>query len=202
LALAGPTPVETPEGGVGARARVPEGLVALGPAVRAVVRCLLGGEASPADIDDSASEVFRRAIEGLHAGRLAAGAPLRPWVLGIARNVSADARRARTRARARAAESPIALESLVDGRPGADHALELAERARRIRAALDQLPTDRRRAVLLHAEGFGYREIGERLSRPLGTVCTWIARARRDLARALDAEHEAEGERDLDEGNP
>jgi hypothetical protein len=33
-------------------------------------------------------------------------------------------------------------------------------------------------------------------------VCTWIARARRDLARALDAEHEAEGERDLDEGNP
>jgi RNA polymerase sigma-70 factor (ECF subfamily) len=198
--------VETPGSGVGARPRVPEGLVALGPAVRAVARWLLGGEASPADIDDCTGEVFRRAIEGLHAGRLAAGAPLRPWVLGIARNVSADTRRARTRARARAAESPIALESLVDGRPGADHALELAERARRIRAALDQLPPDQRRAVLLHAEGFGYREIGERLSRPLGTVCTWIARARRGLARALDAELDAEPEAKPeakpDAGNP
>jgi RNA polymerase sigma-70 factor (ECF subfamily) len=165
-------------------ARIPAGLVELGPAVRAVARCVLGGSASQADIDDCAGEVFRRALEAAGAGRLAAGAPLRPWVLGIARNVSLDARRASRRAWARH-DDPTPLEEVADDRPGADHTFELAERARRLRVALDAVPDEARRAVLLHAEGFGYREIADRLGRPLGTICTWIARTRRHLARTL-----------------
>ena len=169
----------------------------LGPAVRAVVRHVLGS-ASDADVDDCASDVFRRAIE--HRDRLRPGAPLRFWVLGIARNVALDARRARRRALARAVAQtpdgagqggdsldtdPSPVERIADGTPGPEQRLELAERAGRLDAALRTLPDDQRRAVLLYAEGHGYQEIGHRLSAPLGTICTWISRARQGLARAL-----------------
>jgi RNA polymerase sigma-70 factor (ECF subfamily) len=173
-------------------------LSVLGPAVRAVVRQVLGAPGNDADVDDCASEVWRRALE--HRTRVEAGTPLRPWVLGIARNVGLDARRARRRALARSGPQPAAsgsdggaasdddpspLERIADRSPGPDQRLELAERADRLQAALRKLPEDQRRAVLLHAEGYGYREIGDRLSAPLGTICTWISRARQGLSRAL-----------------
>jgi RNA polymerase sigma-70 factor (ECF subfamily) len=172
----------------------------LRPAVRAVVRCVLGAPANDFDVDDCASEAFRRAIE--HRDRLEHGQPVRPWVLAIARNVALDARRARRRALARSAggsvradlrsdagaasdddQSPFDL--IADAAPGPDRRLEIVERGNRLRAALQALPEEQRRAVLLHAEGYGYRDIGERLSAPLGTICTWISRARQGLARAL-----------------
>lgn len=175
-------------------------LAALGPAVRAVVRHVLGAPAhDDADVDDCAGEVFRRAIE--HRARLEPGTSLRLWVLGIARNVGLDARRARRRALARSGpeqqsdpsadpsaapeNDPAPLERIADGAPGPDQRLELVERADRLQAALRALPEEQRRAVLLYAEGYGYREIGDRLSAPLGTICTWISRARQGLARAL-----------------
>ena len=37
-------------------------------------------------------------------------------------------------------------------------------------------------------EGFGYGEIAAELDVPLGTVCTWISRGRRNLAVALEKE--------------
>jgi RNA polymerase sigma-70 factor (ECF subfamily) len=173
-------------------------LAALGPAVRAVVRHVLGAPANDADVDDCASEVFRRALE--HRSRVEPGTPLRLWVLGIARNVGIDARRARRRALARSGpppttshsdsgaaseDDPSPLEHIADRAPRPDQRLELAERADRLQAALRALPEDQRRAVLLYGEGYGYREIGERLSAPLGTICTWISRARQGLSRAL-----------------
>jgi RNA polymerase sigma-70 factor (ECF subfamily) len=121
-------------------------------------------------------------------------------VLGIARNVALDTRRSRRRALARTGaesrdvpahdgaspdddSSPI--DRIADGTPGPDQRLELAERADRVHAALRTLPADQQRAMLLYAEGHGYREISERLSVPLGTICTWISRARQGLSRAL-----------------
>jgi DNA-directed RNA polymerase specialized sigma24 family protein len=50
---------------------------------------------------------------------------------------------------------------------------------------LSALPQEQRRAILMHAEGHGYREIGESMSVPIGTICTWISRARRALATSL-----------------
>jgi RNA polymerase sigma factor (sigma-70 family) len=185
------------------RAGLHEPLVMLGPAVRGLVRHVLGAISADADVDDCAAETFRRALE--YRNRLERGAPLRPWVLGIARNVALDARRARRLALARShqdrsrdssgdrtdsaadADQP-ALDRIADGKPGPEHQMELAERANRLQAALDRLPDDQRRALLLHAEGYGYREIGERLSAPLGTICTWISRARQGLARALTSD--------------
>jgi RNA polymerase sigma-70 factor (ECF subfamily) len=195
-------PPEPGSGGSGDARAEPGGdsneLAVLAPAVRGVVRYVLGGSANDGDVDDCAGEVFKRAIE--HRSRLQPGTSLRLWVLGIARNVALDARRARRRALARsgpqqspassdadtaADDAPSPLDRIADGTPGPDQRFELAERADRVQAALRALPEDQRRAVLLYAEGYGYREIGERLSAPLGTICTWISRARQGLSRSL-----------------
>ncbi len=157
-------------------------LAALRPAIVAVARHVLGFVASSAEVDDCIAEVFRRVFENRE--RRAPTMPLRPWALGIARHVCLDARRAQRRARARA-EDPALLEAIADEAPGAQHQLEVAERARRLQAALGALPPEQRRALLMHAEGHGYREIGEMMSVPIGTVCTWISRARHALASAL-----------------
>jgi RNA polymerase sigma-70 factor (ECF subfamily) len=166
--------------------------------VRGVVRHVLGSSANDGDVDDCASEALKRALE--FDSRREPGTPLRPWVLGIARNVGLDARRARRRALARHAPQPTSgssdadanadddpspLDRVADGAPRPDQRLELAERTHRLQAALQALPEDQRRAVLLHAQGHGYREISERLSAPMGTICTWISRARQGLACAL-----------------
>ena len=158
-------------------------LTALRPAIVAVARHVLGFSAHAAEVDDCVAEVFRRIFEGRQ--RASPTVPLRPWALGIARHVCLDARRAQRRARSRA-DDPSLLESIADEAPGAQHQLELAERTRRMQAALDALPHEQRRAVLMHAEGHGYREIGEAMSVPVGTICTWISRARRGLASAMN----------------
>jgi RNA polymerase sigma factor (sigma-70 family) len=176
---------EAPAPGSGDRS-LAELFVELRPAVRGVARYVLGPSAGAADLDDCINEVFRRVLErpGAGATRPPDGVALRPWVLGIARHVCLDARRTGRRARVRG-ENATPLEHLADGRPNAEKALELAERARSVQTALRTLSDEQRRAVLLHAEGFGYREIAQQLSRPLGTICTWISRARRDLAQLL-----------------
>jgi RNA polymerase sigma factor (sigma-70 family) len=165
-----------------------EALVSYRPAVRAVVAHVLGARLGEADVDDCTSEAFRRALEG-HA-RLLPGAPLRPWLLGIARHVALDARRARTRELRRSAPRDEAghepLELLAAKQPSPlDHA-EHKQRSARLQLALAALPEEHRRALTLHADGLSYKEIATELSVPLGTVCTWIARSRQSLARAVD----------------
>lgn len=167
-----------------------DALSALRPAVRALVAHVLAVRPGDADVDDCTSETFRRALEG-HA-RLRPGAPLRPWLLGIAHHVALDARRVRARARARSASGPVGaeaevdpLERLPDARPDPHAQAELAQRAHQLQAALERLPPEQHRALSLHAQGLGYREIAGELAVPLGTICTWIARARQQLAKTL-----------------
>lgn len=168
-----------------------EALVSYRPAVRAVVAHVLGARVGEADVEDCTSEAFRRALEG-HA-RLLPGAPLRPWLLGIARHVALDARRARTRELRRSAprqEDEEPLERVAAKQPSPlDHA-EHRERSARLQRALAALPEEQMRALTLHADGLSYKEIASELSVPLGTVCTWIARSRQSLARAVDGAHE------------
>lgn len=164
-------------------------LAALEPAVRGLVAVLLGVRPQTADVEDCTSEVFRRVLE--HRHKLQDGAPLRPWVLGIARNVALDARRTRARALKRSElrpaddDAPQALDRVCDDAPTPDDRAALSERSRRIQCALERLPESQRRALLLHAEGLGYQEIAAQLGVPLGTVATWISRGRQGLAHAL-----------------
>jgi len=159
------------------------------PLIRAVVAAILREGRMHPDVDDCTSEALRRALEGRQ--RLRAGEPVRPWLLGIARHVALDRVRVRQRDLRRhvqptadGLESPV--DRVPDSAPGADERLERARRMAAIRGAMDQLPAEHREALeLFHVEGLAYREISERLSVPIGTVCTWIARGRRAIAVAL-----------------
>jgi len=166
-----------------------DALAALEPAVRHLVAYVLGARPHEVDVEDCTSEVFRRALESEEKRQ--PDAPLRPWVLGIARNVALDARRTRARTlrrselRAADDEAQPALERVPDTGPAPDDQAALAQRRVRLQGALATLPDEQRRALFFHAEGLGYCEIAERMAVPMGTVCTWISRGRKGLASAL-----------------
>jgi RNA polymerase sigma factor (sigma-70 family) len=153
--------------------------------VRAVLASQLGLRARDPLVDDLTQEVIRRALDGREQAR--PGAPLRPWVLGIARHVAAD----EARRRARLAPLPEGAEPAGAVAEPARDPEELAHRGQRLerlRAALAQLPEPWRRALILfHVEDLPYREIARELGVPVGTVGTWIARGRARVAELIGA---------------
>jgi len=170
----------------------------LRPHVRAVVAAVLGVARAHPDVDDCAQEAVRRAIEGRE--RLRDGEPLRPWVTGIARHVALDALRARKRQRERTATAPPTedgsvpdlVEQLPDTRPSAYDRLAEAQRTVAVSRALETLPEGQRRALtMFHMEGLQYQEIAARLGVPLGTVATWVMRARKSVAAAVGVTEES-----------
>ena len=172
------------------------------PAVQALVARILRRSREDADVEDCTSETLRRAIEG-HA-RLREGQPVRPWLLGIARHVALDAVRARQKSQSRSVstraedgdEAPQAVDLLADPRSGPEALAVHRERADQLRAALATLPERQAQALLLfHVEGLGYKEIGQRLGVPIGTVGTWVLRARNGIAAAM-------AEQNPERGNP
>jgi len=168
--------------------------VALRPAVRAAVACVLGLGRDHADVEDCTNETLRRALEG--SRRLRPGEALRPWLLGIARHVAIDHLRARRRLAQRVVQSPDAdsnapsiLDTVADPAPLADDQLDEARQRARVRRAIESLADGPKRALwLVHAEGLGYQDVALRLGVPLGTVATWIARGRRSIADAMREE--------------
>ena len=105
-------------------------LAALEPAVRGIVAYVLGVRPQTADVEDCTSEVFRRALEG--RDKLLPGAPLRPWVLGIARNVALDARRSRARALKRGALVAAGMMTMTTRARGPSSASPMAAPRRTI----------------------------------------------------------------------
>jgi RNA polymerase sigma-70 factor (ECF subfamily) len=167
----------------------------LRPLVRAIVASMLNESREHADVEDCTHEVLRRAIEG--RARLRDGEPIRPWVTGIARHVALDALRARKRTRQRIVQETCdddedrerAIDRVADTAPSPHDAVEKAERDRALRRALDTLPEGQRRALsMFHLEGLGYQEIAARLDVPLGTVATWVTRARKAVTTAMQQE--------------
>jgi RNA polymerase sigma-70 factor (ECF subfamily) len=168
----------------------------LRPHVRAVVAAVLRLGRDHPDVDDCTHEALRRALEG--RDRLRQGEPMRPWVTGIARHVALDALRARRRQRERTAspapdgDAPDPLDRVSDGAPSAFDRLATAEKRERIARALEALPEGQRRALtMFHLEGLQYQEIAVRLGVPLGTVATWVMRARKSVAGAVGVAEES-----------
>jgi RNA polymerase sigma-70 factor (ECF subfamily) len=186
--------VVTPSAGSGDRA-FGAATAELGPHVRTVVAAVLGAGRDHPDVDDCTSEALRRAIEG--RSRLRPNEPLRPWLTGIARHVALDLLRARKRQKDRTAvarpagddgSTPDLLERIADVGPTPFERLADAERRDAITRALAALPEGQRRALtLFHMEGLQYQEIAAQLGVPLGTVATWVMRARVRMAEALGA---------------
>lgn len=129
------------------------------------------------DAEDMAQESFARALRSL--GRWDSAREFTPWLLAIAGN------RCRTllAARGRRPRMSSEVESVPDRRPDPHAARRLGEE---VKLALARLREEHRTAFLLfHVDELSYVEIAEALSAPVGTIKTWIHRARREMASFL-----------------
>jgi RNA polymerase sigma-70 factor (ECF subfamily) len=128
---------------------------------------------------DIAQDAFLRAFRGLADFRT--DRPFSRWLFVIARNASLDSIRRRKRA----------------GNVDASHGEELSpspeedamrrDEASRVREAIATLQPRYRAALeLYYVRGLRYREIAEELNIPLGTVKTYISRAKRKLRENLE----------------
>ena len=153
--------------------------VAVGHLVRATqgeVRRLCAHLVSPADADDLAQETYARALSALPGYR--GEAPVRLWLLSIARRTCADALRRRSR-RSRLTGRLLGLAA--EPQPPAHGSAAEDE----LLAALDP---DRRAAfVLTQLLGLSYAEAAEACGVPIGTIRSRVARARADLLAAQRA---------------
>lgn len=128
------------------------------------------------DAEDVTQEVFARVARSL--GTWDRSRPLRPWVMTIAVN------RCRTWI-GRRANRPELVDYLNDlpDRPAADAPSELVSA---IRGSVDGLRDDYRLVfVLFHEQGQSYEEIATAVGRPVGTVKTWLHRARLEILADL-----------------
>lgn len=129
------------------------------------------------DAEDVAQETFLRALRGITGFDPAR--PLRPWLLGIAAN------RCRTALvkRGRHPGPSDSAEEVVDHRARSDDPDDLAGELER---ALKRLrPEYRAVFTLFHEQNLAYDEIAVAVGRPVGTVKTWLHRARGELAAHL-----------------
>ncbi|QDU27850.1 ECF RNA polymerase sigma factor SigW [Anatilimnocola aggregata] len=129
------------------------------------------------DAEDAAQETFVRVLKNLH--RWDPGRDFEPWLLAIAGNRCRTA--LATRKRKPAAE--ILPEQVPDDGPDEQSAQHLAEE---VTLALVDVRVEYRQAfVLFHEHQMSYDQIAEAMAVPLGTVKTWVHRARRGLIERL-----------------
>jgi RNA polymerase sigma-70 factor, ECF subfamily len=155
---------------------------ALGALIRATqndVWRLCAHLVDPGCADDLAQETYLRAIPALP--RFRGDAPVRTWLLTIARRVCAHEIESRVRARQ-------AIARLADATPQpSDTRTELTE----LLAGLDP---DRRAAfVLTQIVGCGYAQAAEICGCPVGTIRSRVARARADLDAMLTPGRDGRG---------
>jgi RNA polymerase sigma-70 factor (ECF subfamily) len=125
---------------------------------------------------DAAQEAWIKAYRALASFR--PGAKFATWIFTICYRVCCD--RLAKRKRFSGEEPP----DIADPAAGPEQALEAAEDASRLRAAIAGLPEKYRIVItLFHLQGRQYDEIAAVLDLPLGTVKTHLFRAK-DLLRA------------------
>jgi RNA polymerase sigma-70 factor (ECF subfamily) len=141
------------------------------------------------DARDAAQEAFARAFAAL--GTFDSAQPFAPWILRIARNHCLDVIRRRL---------PEAQRVALDGgcgegsprevadpdAPRGDETLLRRELAGSLERAVAALPSNYREVVhLFHVDHLSYKEIAAAMDVPIGTVMTWLHRARARLRTAL-----------------
>lgn len=129
------------------------------------------------DAEDAAQETFVRLLKNL--SRWDQDRDFEPWLFTIAAN------RCRTMlaARKRRPASQSLVVPIADPAPSTAPARQLCEE---VDLALLRLRLEYRQAFMLfHDQELSYEEISAVLDRPLGTVKTWIHRARIELIRVL-----------------
>ena len=137
----------------------------------------------PAAADDLTQDTYLRAIPALPKFR--GDAPVRAWLLAIARRACAAEITARSRDR-RLAARLAALPDVALGQPQAEPGAQAA--ADELLAALE--PGRRAAFVLTQMLGCSYAEAAAACGCPVGTIRSRVARAREDLD-AMTADQDA-----------
>jgi RNA polymerase sigma-70 factor (ECF subfamily) len=143
----------------------------------------------PEEARDAAQETFVRAWGAISTYDPAQ--PFGPWILRIARNHALDVLRRRVPAGRQVAldadpEEGAPVTELAGDHPAADAVLEQAQTRATLEAAVAALPANYREVIqLFHVEQLSYKEIAETLDVPMGTVMTWLHRARGKLRATL-----------------
>jgi RNA polymerase sigma-70 factor (ECF subfamily) len=131
------------------------------------------------DAEDATQETFLRALRAIFGFDTAR--PIRPWLLEIAANRCRTALAGRMR-RPRMAPVSTALDH-PDPCTGLSDPDDLAGELER---AMGQLRPEYRLVFLLyHEQSLSCDEIARSIDRPVGTVKTWLYRARAELAEYL-----------------
>jgi RNA polymerase sigma-70 factor (ECF subfamily) len=137
---------------------------------------------------DEAEDLVQKALVLVFTsvGRLRDEASFLPWLFSIARNVRTTAVRSWS---ARGRREAVGLESAgdppaPDERARREEALEEAQRAAAVRAALEQLPPRQRQCLLLRVrDELSYEEIAATFQLSVHTVRNHIAQAKDTLRR-------------------
>jgi len=135
--------------------------------------------------EDLVQETFLRVwnrVQGFNAEKGSIG----PWLLAVARNRAIDYLRSAT------GRQRNALEFEESEHPALytdmERDLLLADKARRVKAAMQKLSPNQRQAIeLAYFEGLSQTEMAERMGQPLGTVKTWVRTALKNLRDELGA---------------
>jgi RNA polymerase sigma-70 factor, ECF subfamily len=142
------------------------------------------------DAEDLTEQAFLQAYRHFErARRESNGRPLRPWLIRIAHNLASNYHRDRARRPTAALDAveppshPHGTERVVEGR----------EVLREIMEHLEELPEDRREALIMRfALGMSNREIARALGRTDGATKVLIHRAIKQLEELMAPEDEDE----------
>jgi len=137
------------------------------------------------DAEDLTEQTFLQAYRHFERARAESdGRPLRPWLIRIAHNLAANLYRDRSRKPQTHIDehtvitAPHTTEDLVEGR----------DELKRVLAGVQQLPDDRREALIMRfALGMDNREIARALGRSDGATKVLIHRAIRQLQGLVEA---------------
>ena len=147
-----------------------------------VVRLAYRLTRDPDEAKDIAQDAFLRAYRRIGAFR--PDRPFSRWLFVIARNASLDSIRRRRRAAQYAGK-----DELPPAEVGPEELAVRNDEATRVHVALDSLPAKYRDVLeLFYIGDLRYREIALELDIPIGTVKTYISRAKRRLREELAAE--------------
>jgi RNA polymerase sigma factor (sigma-70 family) len=144
-------------------------------AVRRFLRHVTRGDNALAD--DLAQDTFIQAWQNL--GRFHGGSAFSTWLLGIAHNLSRNARRRQNRERG-------VQETSVE--PSVDSAARSSDLSHDLGEAMKLLTADEQLTLhLCYQQGLSHAEISVLLDWPLGTVKTQLARSKEKLRPLLAA---------------
>jgi RNA polymerase sigma-70 factor (ECF subfamily) len=144
------------------------------------------------DRDDVCQDVFVRVYR--HLGKFKRQARFSTWIATIAYNTAASfLRRRRTPPLDNAIDADDFLDDLPSATPGPEDQTEDNNLAEILRREIEKLPAEYRVSVTLyHLEELKYEEIAHVMRVPIGTIKSYLFRARRILKERLSARYDRE----------